>query len=118
MRPTDVRELGEIASIAITSADYIELIECKAFRRMVQLLYGTVDGLYRDLIRPGINNEQMHFLRGRISAMEEILGINNMLASESHYGSMAAKSEDGPITDGDDAFRTVVENLNRGNNDV
>lgn len=118
MRPTDVRELGAIASIAITSADYAELMDCKAFRRMAQLLYGTVDGLYGDLIRPGLGNEQMHFLRGRISAMEEILGINNMLAGEAQYGSIAAKSEDGPMTDGDDAFRTEVENLTRGNNNV
>ena len=118
MRRVDVRELGSVTSIAVNTGDYVELMESKAFRRMAQLLYGTVDSLYGDMLRPGLTNEQIHFVRGRISAFEEILGIKDMVASEAACGSLMDNSEDGHMPDGDEAFRTVMDNLTRGTQDV
>ena len=93
-------------------------MDCKAFRRLSQLLYGTIDSLYGDLLRTDVSNESMHYIRGRISAMEEILAIKDTLKNEAVITRIAADSADGEILDGDTEFRAAIHNLNEGNNDV
>ncbi len=118
MRRTAIRELNDITSIAVSAHDYDELIASKAYRRHIQLLYGALDGMYGELLVPDMSSERVHFIRGRISALEEVLGVDQMLRAEAIMNKQREAISDDEVPDGDHEFVAALKNNEQGNNHV
>lgn len=75
MKRVNLREFSGISSIFATKADWEDLKSNSAYLRMVQSLYTALEASYVELLYNCADHGKTCEVRGRIKALEDILGI-------------------------------------------
>lgn len=84
MNRVDLREFQGLSSIFATKADWEDLKENSAYLRMVQSLFAILESAYTELVYNCEDHQKTCEVRGRIKAIEDILGIVAVSGSDAN----------------------------------
>ena len=94
MKPTELREITDLETIFATKSDWEDMRDNSAYLRMVQSLYMELDSAYKAIVYQCTNNDQTCEIRGRIKALEEVLGIVHTKSSTDSVSAQALEAMD------------------------
>jgi len=84
MKRVDLREFNGLSSIFATKADWEELKSNSSYLRMVQSLYSVLEAAYIELVHNCSDHGKTCEVRGRVKALEDILGIVAVSGSDAN----------------------------------